>query len=68
MLSSRLSHVKPFKSPYLALPSALACLGLTAAAQSIPPDEMHARTVPYVPPPPVTLRTRVNLVEVAGKR
>jgi VWFA-related protein len=46
--------------PYLA---ALASLGL-AAAQSIAPDEMHARTVPYVPPSPVTLRTQVDLVEV----
>jgi VWFA-related protein len=25
---------------------------------------MHARTVPYVPPPPVTVRTEVDLVEV----
>lgn len=50
-------------SPYWAVPAALACLGL-AAAQSIAPDEMHARTVPYVPPSPVTLRTQVDLVEV----
>jgi VWFA-related protein len=33
-------------------------------AQSIAPDEMHARTVPYVPPPPVRLRTEVDVVEV----
>ena len=52
-----------FKSPYLAVPAALACLGL-AAAQSIAPDEMHARTVLYVPPSPVILRTQVDLVEV----
>jgi VWFA-related protein len=47
----------------LAALAALACLGL-AAAQSIAPDEMHARTVPYVPPPPVRLRTEVDVVEV----
>ena len=52
-----------FKSPYLAVPAALACLGL-AAAQSIASDEMHARTVPYVPPSLVTLRTEVDVVEV----
>jgi VWFA-related protein len=51
------------KSPFSAVPAAIACLGL-AAAQSIAPDEMHARTVPYVPPSPVTLRTQVDLVEV----
>ena len=51
------------KSPYLAVPATLACLGL-AAAQSIAPDEMHARTVPYVPPSLVTLRTEVDVVEV----
>jgi VWFA-related protein len=28
------------------------------------PDEMQARTVPYVPPPPLTVRTEVDLVEV----
>jgi VWFA-related protein len=33
-------------------------------AQSIAPDEAHARTVPYVPPSPVRLRTEVDLVEV----
>jgi len=33
-------------------------------AQSIAPDEMHARTVPYVPPSPVRLRTEVDVVEV----
>jgi VWFA-related protein len=55
--------VNQIKSPYLAVPAALACLGL-AAAQSIAPDEMHARTVPYVPPSPVVLRTQVDLVEV----
>ena len=47
----------------MAVPAALACLGL-AAAQSIAPDEMHARTVPYVPPSLVTLRTEVDVVEV----
>jgi VWFA-related protein len=52
-----------FKSPYWAVPAAIACLGW-AAAQSMAPDEMHARTVPYVPPSPVTLRTEVDLVEV----
>jgi len=35
-----------------------------ATAQRIAPDEMHARTVPYAPPPALTLRTRVDLVEV----
>jgi VWFA-related protein len=43
--------------------AALACLGL-AMAQSIAPDGMHARTVPYVPPSPVRLRTEVDVVEV----
>jgi VWFA-related protein len=52
-----------FKIPYLAVLAALACLGL-AMAQSIAPDEWYARTVPYVPPPPVALRTEVDLVEV----
>jgi VWFA-related protein len=47
----------------LALLAALACLGV-AMAQSIAPDEMHARTVPYVPPTPVKLRTEVDVVEV----
>jgi VWFA-related protein len=47
----------------LALLAALGCLGL-AIAQSIPPGEMHARTVPYVPPSPVRLRTEVDVVEV----
>src|ERR1035441_5939872 len=51
------------KGSCLAVPAALACLGL-AMAQSIAPDEMHARTVPYVPPSPLTLRTQVDLVEV----
>ena len=63
VLCSRLSHVNYRKSPFSAVPAAIACLGL-AAAQSIAPDEMHARTVPYVPPSPVTLRTQVDLVEV----
>jgi VWFA-related protein len=52
-----------FKSPYWAVPAAIACLGW-AAAQSIAPDEMQAHTVLYVPPPPLTLRTEVDLVEV----
>ncbi len=43
--------------------AAPACLGL-AAAQSIAPDEMHARTAPYVPPSLLTLRTEAKLVEV----
>jgi VWFA-related protein len=47
----------------LALLAALACLGL-AMAQTIAPGEMHARTVPYVPPSPVRLRTEVDVVEV----
>jgi VWFA-related protein len=42
---------------------ALAYAGV-AAAQAIAPDEMHARTVPYVPPAAVTLRTEVDVVEV----
>jgi VWFA-related protein len=63
VLSSRLRRVNCFKSPYLAVPAGIACLGL-AAAQSIAPDEMHAWTVPYVPPSPITLRTQVDLVEV----
>ena len=52
-----------FNSPYWAVLAAIACLGW-AAAQSIPPDEMQAHTVLYVPPPPLTLRTEVDLVEV----
>lgn len=48
------------KSPHVAV---LACLAL-ATAQSIPPDEIRSRTVPYVPPSPVTLRTEVRAVEV----
>src|ERR1017187_2345998 len=57
-------HVsKYFKSPYWAILAAIACLGW-AAAQSIAPDEMHARTVPYVPPSPVAIHTEVDLVEV----
>jgi VWFA-related protein len=36
---------------------------LTLAAQSIPPDEIHSRTIPYVPPSP-TLPTEVRVVEV----
>ena len=51
------------KSPHFAVLAAIACLGL-AAAQSVAPDEMHARTIPYVPPSPITLRTQVDLVEV----
>jgi VWFA-related protein len=47
----------------LAAAAAIACLGL-ATAQNIAPDEMHARTVPYVPPSPLTLRTEAKLVEV----
>jgi len=55
--------VNSFKHPYLTVPTAIACIGL-ATAQPIPPDEMHARTFPYVPPSAVTLRTQVDLVEV----
>lgn len=40
----------------------LACLCL--AGQPIPPDEIHSRTVPYVFPSRVTLRTEVRVVEV----
>ena len=63
MLSSQLRPVNCIKSPYLAVLAALACPGL-AAAQSIAADEMRARTFPYVPPSPVTLRTEVDVVEV----
>ncbi len=52
-----------FKRPYLAVPAVLAFFG-PATAQSIAPDEMHARTFPYLPPSTVTLRTQVDLVEV----
>jgi VWFA-related protein len=48
--------------PYFAVATALSSLGLMA--QSIAPDEMHARTLPYVPPSAVTLSTQVDLVEV----
>jgi VWFA-related protein len=51
------------KSPYLTLPAALTCFCL-ATAQSIPSDEIRSRTVPYVPPSAVTLRTEVRVVEV----
>jgi VWFA-related protein len=51
------------KSRYSAVLAVLACLGL-AVAQSIAPDEWQARTLPYVPPSPVQLRTEVDLVEV----
>jgi VWFA-related protein len=47
----------------LAAAAAIACLGL-ATAQTIAPDEMHARTFPYFPPSPLTLRTEAKLVEV----
>ena len=33
-------------------------------AQTIAPGEIHARTVPYVPPSAVRLRTEVDVVEV----
>jgi VWFA-related protein len=52
-----------FKSPYWAVLGAIACVSW-AAAQSIAPDEMHAQTVPYVPPSAVTVRTEVDVVEV----
>ena len=45
----------------LALCVAVAGLALS---QSIPPDEIHSRTVPYVPPSTVTIRTEVRVVEV----
>src|SRR5208283_1109337 len=51
----RVGMANYIKSPYLALLAAFASPGL-AAAQSIAPDEMHARTVPYAPPSAVTLR------------
>ncbi|MGD0668245.1 MAG: VWA domain-containing protein [Bryobacteraceae bacterium] len=63
MLSSHLDKVHYFKRPYLAVPAVLAFLG-PATAQSIAPDEMHARTFPYLPPSTVTLRAQVDLVEV----
>ncbi len=47
----------------LAAAAAIVCLGL-ATAQTIAPDEMHARTFPYMPPSPLTLRTEAKLVEV----
>jgi VWFA-related protein len=42
----------------------LAALTGPAAAQSIPPEEMRALTVPYVPPAMFKVRTQVDLVEV----
>src|SRR5271156_2542003 len=45
------------------VPAALACMGLVTA-QSIPPDEIRSRIVPYVPPSQTTVRTEVRLVEV----
>ncbi len=35
-----------------------------AMAQSVPSDEIHSQTVPYIPASPVTLRTEVRVVEV----
>ena len=58
-----LNHVNYRKSPFSALPAALACVGW-AAAQSIPPDEMHARSFPYVPPSLIAFCTQVDSVEV----
>ena len=55
--------MKSFKSLNWAVAAAIACLGLSMA-QTIAPDEMHARTFPYVPPPPLTLRTETTLVEI----
>jgi hypothetical protein len=52
-----------FKRRCLAALAALAYLGL-AAAQSVPPGEIHSRTVAYVPPTGVTLRAEVRGVEV----
>lgn len=42
-----------------AVPTVLACLCLMTA-QSIPSDEIHSRTVPYVPPAEPTLRAEVR--------
>jgi VWFA-related protein len=50
------------RSKCLASVAAFVCLGLSA--QSIPPGEIHSRTIAYVPPPGVTLRTEVRIVEV----
>jgi hypothetical protein len=47
----------------LAASAALTCLGL-ALAQSVPPGEIHSRTVAYLPPSGVTLRAEVRVVEV----
>jgi VWFA-related protein len=63
MICSQFKLVNYFKHPYLTVPAAIACIGL-ATAQTIAPDEMHARTLPYVPPSALTLRTQVDLVEV----
>jgi VWFA-related protein len=52
-----------FKSPYWMVLTTLACLAL-GMAQSIPRDEIHSRTVSYVPPSQTTLRTEVRVVEV----
>jgi len=46
-----------------AVPAALACLCLMRA-QSIPSDEIHSRTIPYVPPAQPTLHAEVRVVEV----
>jgi VWFA-related protein len=43
--------------------AALTCLGL-ALAQSVPPGEIHSRTVACLPPSGVTLRAEVRVVEV----
>jgi VWFA-related protein len=51
------------KSLYWTALTGLACLGL-GMAQSIPRDEIHSRTITYVPPSLATLRTEVRVVEV----
>jgi VWFA-related protein len=52
-----------FASTCLAVLATIAFLR-PALAQSVAPDEMHARTVPYLPPSQVALRSDVNVVDV----
>jgi len=51
------------KNRFLIVAGALAWV-TAAGAQSVPPDEIHSQVSPWVPPPQITLRTGVRLVEI----
>lgn len=46
------------------IPSLFASAALLCGQQLPTQDEVRATSKPYIPPPPVTIRTQVNLVEV----